>query len=767
MFGRVRAALVMAAILLTAQASSAVAEEFQGVIKRLAADSTPYWQARPQPPKGAPNVLIWVIDDGGFAHVGSFGGLIETPSIDHLADSGLRFTNFNATPLCSPSRAALLTGRNPHTVGLGSHAFLATGYPGYNAQVPKSAATIARILKDSGYATYAVGKWDHLPTTHVSPVGPYDYWPSGQGFDRFYGFLHYEANQFTPAMWLDHEPVNPGQNDPTYHVSTDLADRAIEWIEQQQNIRPEQPFFMYWATGAVHGPLHVPEAYIDKYRGQFDMGWNRAREIILERQKKLGVVPADAELPAWPEELPLWDSLTAAERKMAARAMEVFAAQMDHADHEFGRVVKALEERGELDNTVILVLSDNGATAEASPAGARHYITQIPKNSWEESLKYYDSWGGPETYPHYPSGWAAAGNTPFRYYKRHAHQGGTQVPLIVHWPKGISDGGGIRHQYHFIADLFPTLLDIIGIEVPAEVDGVAQQRVDGVSMQYTLDAADAPTRKKLQYYEMMGNRAIWSDGWKAVKMHNPDTWSESKLAAGIAAGVNDDGWELYRLDRDFNERFDLAAEQPGKLAEMKELFDKEAWRNNVYPLLPDFMTEMQQRGLRQMQETGGRFTYQGRVNRIPHALAPPFNNLSHIIEADLDNAGDDAEGVVFALGGVSAGYALYIREGYPVFVYNQDGDRRAYIRGSSPLPDGPVCVQVALRKQGQFSARVALAVNGQVVGEGDVATSLRFSSEESLDIGSDLGSNVSPEYSGEGRFTGAIRQVSFRLLADD
>jgi arylsulfatase A-like enzyme len=737
------------------------ATEFKGVIGKTEAESTPWWPPQARPDPSAPNILIWMLDDVGFGHLANFGGLAATPSIDGLADAGLSFTNFHATPLCSPTRASTLAGRNSHAIGMGAHANTPAGYPGYNARIPKSAASIARILGDAGYATYALGKWDHLPSEHVSELGPFDYWPSGQGFQHFYGFLSYDNHQFTPLMWRDHTPVNDAdRDDPDYHLTTDIADQAIQWIENQHALDAQRPFFMYWATGAVHAPHHAPQAYIDKYRGKFDMGWNKARELILSRQKSLGMVPADAQLPPWPDNVPAWDTLSTDQQRMAARAMEVFAAMLDHSDHEFGRIVDSLRRTGQLENTVIIVVSDNGASAEGGLAGSFNELL-MGQVDWDDNLQHFDDWGGPDTYPHYPVGWAAAGNTPFKYYKQSAHEGGTRVPMVISWPAGISDKGGFRGQFHHVNDIVPTLLDIAAVTAPAKVDGVPQQPMDGTSFRYALNDAAAPTTKKVQYFELWGNRGIYADGWKAVALLRPEPWDVFKRLQ-----MDQVSWELYHVDEDFNERVDLAAKHPQKLAELQQLFDQEAVRNNVYPLAPDPMKVMMGQMQARLRQRQGEFEFYPRTSRVPGTLAPPINILPFAGSATLHNVSASTNGVIFAYGGNDGGLALYLQEGVPVFAYNRAGAEITYIRGTRPLPPGSSTLAFDMNKSSATDGEFSMSVDGKQFANGKlVRLGSRVPTHETFDIAADWGSQVSPQYSHKGEMPAdVVEKVTISIL---
>lgn len=747
--------------------------QFQGVIDKSAEKSVPYWPPGPTAPENAPNILIWMIDDAGFGQLQPYGGLTETPTLNDLARSGLTYTSFHTTALCSPTRAALLSGRNHHAIAMGAHAGTPSGFPGYLGRVPPSAATIARVLQQNGYATFALGKWDHLPQEDTSPSGPFTYWPSGQGFDHFYGFLAAETDNFAPSMWSDHTPVDPSKDNPDYHLTTDIADRAIEWITGLDSSTPDKPFFMYWATGAVHSPHHAPGDYIEKYKDKFDMGWDRAREMILERQKELGIVPEKTKLPPRQESIKAWNQLDGTGRKVAARAMEAFAGQLDHADHEFGRIIDTLRRIDRLDNTIVIVLSDNGASAEGGLEGSYNEyrsINLVP-TTYADNQKFLDEWGGPGTHPHYPVGWAMAGNTPLKYYKQAAHEGGVRGPLIVSWPNGIQDHGGLRPQFHHVNDIMATLLDITGIPLPDTVDGVEQQPLDGISMRYTFDDAGAPTRKKMQYFELWGNRGIWADGWKAVVLHNPEPWNLLNYAN---LRIDDSNWELYHTSTDFNELDNLAQSNPVKLEEMKRLFDQEARRNNVYPLTPDSMAEQNARFENMIRKTGGRFEFQGGARRLPESIAPPVLGRSFTIDADVQPGTASDTGVIVAMGGEMGGYALYLKEGVPMFCYNSYGEFSDCIRGNRALQPGMTSrLRFAFDHDDNSTGLQAITAGGEgtlyiddrQIGQGVIRrTNLRiFSVSESFDVGRDDSSTVSSDYPPATPFPGHIGKVVYQI----
>ncbi|MCY4040876.1 MAG: sulfatase-like hydrolase/transferase [Gammaproteobacteria bacterium] len=713
---------------------------FEGVIGRTEADSRPHWPDEPKAGKNAPNVLIWLMDDVGFGHASSFGGMIETTTMDKLAADGLRFTNFHSTPLCSPTRASLLTGRNPHNAGVGAHAGTASGYPGYNARIPKSVGGIGQILNDQGYATYAVGKWDQLPMEHASVAGPFDYWPSGQGFDHFYGFLHFDANHFDPTLWDNHSPVlQPAERAEDYHLTTDLADRAIDYINQLNAVDPHKPFLLYWSTGAVHAPHHAPQSYIDKYTGRFDRGWHWARETILHNQIAAGIVPADAELPDWPTSVPIWDDLSDDQQRMAARQMEAFAGMLDHADDQFGRILSALEAIGELENTIVLVISDNGASAEGGLAGTYNEAT-LGGATWAENLKFFEQWGGPNTYPHYAVGWAAAGNTPFKYYKQSAFEGGHRVPMIISWKRRIRSTGGLRPQFHHVSDIVPTVLDLAAIGPPAMINGVEQAPMDGISFRYALEDATAPTKKDAQYFELWGNRGIWADGWKANIQLRPTPWNPYARPQ-----VDSAEWALYHVNTDFNERINLAASHQEKLEEMKALFQREAHRNQVYPLMPDSFAALAKKHREWLRSRDYRFVYGADAVRIPLSLAPPLYSASFEAVAELELTASDQSAVLFSYGGDDGGFALYLKDGVLVFMYNERGLTRHVLRAAGKLREGPIAVSLKVNRDHQ-RADIRLQVDGETIAEGTFDSIAPGAVHETFDVGADYGSPVSEEY---------------------
>lgn len=741
--------------------------EFKGKIAKTYEESEEWWPEKKRPPKDAPNVIIFLLDDVGFAQVGSFGGLIETPNIDKLADNGLRYNNFHTTALCSPSRATLMAGRNPHMIGLGSHALTAMGFPGYNAIVPPSAKSVANYLEEEGYVNYALGKWDHTPLYEVSQVGPFDRWPSDEGFAHAYTFMAADVHQFIPVMWDDHHP-EPYRK--TEHLDKDLADRAIDWITGHKSLDKELPFMMLWASGSMHSPHHAPDEYIAKYKGKFDMGWDKARELILANQIKLGIAPENTILSDRIKELPAWDSLNDEEKKMYAKQMEVFAAQMDHVDYQIGRVVDTLKRIGELDNTLIIVTADNGASGEGGLAGTFNetYVLNGMQTPFDANMRNYDNWGQWDSYPHYHAGWAMAGNTPFPYFKQSEHRGGQHDALVMHWPNGIKAKGEIRSQYHHISDIAPTIMEAAGIERPDEYHGIEQQPFTGVPMNYSFDNADAPNAKKRQYYEMFGNRAIWVEGWKAVTLHaNRMPWD-----INVRGDFEEDVWELYHVAEDFSESTDLAEKYPEKLEELKKVFEEEAWANQVYPMYDDMLARLNAVNYVIFGDKKVFTYYAPGAVRIAEKASVPVKGRSHKIETTIDLKGDE-EGVIVSCGGMTGGYSMYIKDGKLHFDYNfLDGVH--YHLTSPKLPKGPTELKFNFildrsKIDGTlkpWSGTGELYVNGEKVDEDyfEMMHISTYSLAETFDVGKDSGTQVDKDYEGSPFiFTGKLDKVVVTL----
>lgn len=742
-------------------------QEFKGKIGRTYAESVEWYPEAKKPKPGTPNVLIIYLDDVGFAQYGSFGGLIKTPNIDALAADGLRYNNFHTPALCSPSRAALMAGRNTHKIGLGSHALSAMGFPGYNGTPPESAKSLAKDFQHAGFETFALGKWDHTPLPEASQSGPFHHWASGEGFDHFYGFMAADADDYRTLLWNDHRPSETWMGKPGYHLTTDLADRAIDNITQHVSIYPDRPFFMFWAPSAMHSPHQVAQRYIDMYKGKFDMGWDKAREMIFANQMKMGILPEGTKLSNGIPEIPKWDSLSAEQKKLYARQMEVFAGMMTQTDDQVGRIIETLKRTGQYDNTLTILTADNGASGEGGLNGLYNESLVIngAQASLEENMKHYDEWGGPNTYPHYHAGWAMAGNTPFKYCKQIVHNGGVADSLFITWPKGIQAKGEIRNQYSYVTDLMVTALQVTGTPFMEEVDGVKQMPVDGISLAYSFNNADAPSARTEQYYEQFGNRAMYKDGWKAVTIHgNRMPW--------VTAGTfpfDKDVWELYNLNEDFSETNNLADKNPGKLEELKKEWDEQAWKNNVYPLYDDLNKRVATQFKRAFGDRKSFTYYWPGAERIAEAVSAPVKNTSHTIETTLDLKGNE-EGVIVACGGVNGGYTLFIADHKLHYEYNNFNSQR-YAIVSPVLPTGNVALKFNFIKTGMLKGTGELYVNGKKVAEGviDHTTPGAFSLSETFDIGVDNGTPVSNNYKQKDHFpfTGQINKVTITLIAPD
>jgi len=615
----------------------------------------------PRPPQGgaSPNVAVIVLDDIGFGHLGCYGSSIETPNIDRLCNNGLQYTNFQTAALCSPTRGALLTGRNHHSIGLGIITEGSTGFPGYNGQMPKEAATIAEVLKQEGYSTMALGKWHNTPTPETSASGPFDRWPLGMGFEKFYGFLGAETNQWMPDLVSDNHRIPPPHGVPGYHFSEDLVNKTNSWIAQQQGVTSDKPFFLWMAFGAAHSPHHAPKSYIEKYKGRFDHGWDEERERVLQRQKDIGVVPDSTVLTERDSAVPAWQNVTERQKIVYSRMQEIFAGFVEHTDAQIGAFLDNLEELGVLDETMIVLVSDNGASQEGGPNGLSNenrYFNGLPE-SIDELHACMEDLGGPNTYGHYPWGWASVGNTPFQRYKQNVHAGGVTVPMIVHWPNGVSQPG-IRNQFHYATDLVPTLLEALEVEMPKEVNGATQMPLEGVSMLYSFSQPDEPTHKDIQYFEIIGCRGLWKDGWKAVTYHQPQS----------GGNFHEDKWELYHVDEDVAEAHNLAEEFPDKLQELVELWWVEAGKHNVLPL-DDRTYERARVRKPRIATVKPVFTYYPDSEDMPFATTPYTIDRSHTIDAVVTLT-SESEGVLYSMGDLFGGYALYIKDGHFVYHHN-------------------------------------------------------------------------------------------------
>lgn len=728
-------------------------EPFDGVIGRTQAESTPSWPTPPHPGDRAPNVVLVLLDDTGFSHFGCYGSDLVTPNIDRLAAGGLRFTNFHVTPLCSPTRAALLTGRNHHTVGMRSLSNFDSGYPHMRGHITNHAATVAEVLRDRGYSTFALGKWHLCAMENASAAGPYDQWPCQRGFDRYYGFLEGETDQFHPELVYDNHAVEPPATpEEGYHLSEDLVDHAIAFIHDTTSIRPDRPFFAYVAFGAMHAPHQAPAPYLEKYRGRFDDGWDAARERWFARQLEMGLLPADTQLAPRNPGVDAWDTLPDNQRRLAARLQEAFAAFLEHTDAQIGRLVGELEALGQMDNTLFILLSDNGASQEGGPFGVMHemkyfnFLVETP----DEAVERIDDIGGPHSHANYPWGWAQAGNTPFKWYKQNTHEGGVHVPLIVRWPERISDEGSLRDQFHHVDDVVPTIYDTLGIEAPSTYRGLEQIPVSGVSMSYAFDEPDTPSRKHVQYYEMMGHRAIYADGWKAVTRHQP----------GVP--FDDDVWELYHLSEDRSECRDLAAEQPERLAVLVERWWSEAAEHGVLPLddrtIELFSTRYRDHSPHPVDR---HYTYFPPMSPLPAQVAPALGARGWDMAATIDRP-EGAGGVLYASGTQNSGVSLFVQDDRLVFDYNCFGDHHVVV-SEHPVPVGESVVGVQFRRPGK-SGEATLVINGRPSGTLAVPFVMTIISSVGPSIGYDHGSPVSDHYSGHFPFEGRLLRIDVALL---
>jgi len=719
-------------------------------------------------PQGAPNVVIVLIDDIGFGHSSAFGGPAQMPTAEKLAGAGLRFNRFHTTALCSPTRTALLTGRNHHINNAGAIMELATAFPGNTGIRPASVAPLAEILRLNGYSTAAFGKYHETPPWEVSVSGPYDRWPTRSGFDKFYGFIGGETNQWSPAIYDGVTRVETPHT-PGYHFTTDMTDQAIAWARFQHAMTPDKPFYMYFAPGATHAPHHVPAEYARKYRGKFDQGWDKLREETLARQIALGVVPQGTKLSARPAEIPAWDSLDAERKRLFARQMEVFAGFAEHTDHEVGRLVEAMEGMGTLENSLFFyIIGDNGSSAEGGPDGTYNEILALNGivSDVSSQLKWIDEWGGPKTFPHFAVGWAHAGNTPFQWTKQVAsHFGGTRNPLIVHWPKRIPGHGEVRLQFSHVIDIAPTALEAAAIPQPKSVDGAQQYAMDGVSLMYAIQDPKAAERHTTQYFEMFGNRAIYHDGWVAATRHSIP-WMMTQNPP-----LDQDRWELYNVAEDFSQATDLAASNPEKLKELQDLFTKEAIRNHVFPI-DDRRAERFDAAIAGRPDLLGPRTsltlYEGMTGIAENAFLN-LKSRSHSITADV-NVPAGANGVIISQAGRFGGWTLYMKAGKPRYTYNYGGLEWTTIEAPQPLAAGRHTLRFEFAYDGGppgTGGTGRLAVDGKPAGEKKIVRMMPFvySADEGVDVGMDQETPVSEDYkAGDNAFTGRVLKVTVEAI---
>lgn len=760
--------------------------KFGGEIAPNALDSKPYWPPRVVPPKGAPNVLLIMTDDTGFGASSTFGGVIPTPALERVAKMGLRYTNMNSTALCSPSRAALITGRNHHTCGFGVVSEQATGFPGYNSIIGKDCASIGTILRDNGYSTSWFGKNHNTPNFQASAAGPFHQWPIGMGFEYFYGFVGGDTSQWQPNLFRQTTPIYPYVGNPKWNLITAMADDAIDWMRKIDAADPDKPFFCYYVPGATHAPHHPMPEWIKKISDQhlFDKGWNKLREEIFANQKKLGVIPKDAKLTPWPEKLlKNWDDLSADEKKLFIRQADVYAAYLAYTDHEIGRVIQAVEDMGKLDNTLIIyIVGDNGSSAEGTMQGTPNEIAALNSFSVpvDQQMKFYDAWGSDRTYPHMAIGWTWAFDTPFSWTKQVAsHFGGVRQGTAIAWPKRIKDAGGIRNQFHHFIDIVPTILESANVPAPVSVNGIAQKPIEGVSMAYTFDKAnaDAPSRHKTQYFEMFADRAIYHDGWIASTKVTRPPWQLG--GAGNPNPAENVTWELYDLSKDWTQSNDVAAANPGKLKLLQDMFWVEAAKYNVLPLDASVATRVV---VPKPSLAAGRrvFNYSGELTGTPYGDAPNLLNTSYTVTAEVTIPEGGAEGMLNTNGGRFGGYGFYVLKGKPVFTWNLLGLKRVRWEAPEALAPGKHKLEFDFTYDGLGFATLAfnnvsgigrggtgvLKVDGKTVAtqkmEHTIPIIMQF--DETFDVGADTGTPVDDkDYQVPFRFTGKLNKLTIKV----
>jgi arylsulfatase A-like enzyme len=751
---------------------------FPGVIGRTFDVSSPAWPEPLRAKDGAPNVLFIVLDDIGFGQIGCFGGPCETPNLDALAKNGLRYNNMHTTALCSPTRSCLLTGRNHHSNAMSCITEGSTGYPGGNGNIPFENGFLSEILLQHGYNTYCIGKYHLVPADQMSAAGPYDRWPLGRGFERFYGFMGGETHQYYPELTSDNHTVEAEKTpEEGYHLTEDLTDKAISFIADAKQVAPNKPFFLYFCPGACHAPHHVPKEWADKYKGKFDDGWDKLRERTFARQKELGIVPANAELSRHDPDVPEWDSLSAAEKKLYARMMEVFAGFLTHTDHHIGRLIEFLKDLGELDNTIIMAISDNGASSEGGPTGMVNealFFNNV-QGSLEENLAALEKLGGPEFCNHYAWGWTWAGNTPFRRWKRETYRGGVSDPFIVHWPKGIKAEGEVRTQYMHAIDMVPTVLDALGIEAPVSIKGVTQSPIEGVSFAHTFDDPKAPTKRITQYFEMMGHRSIYHDGWRAVCPWPGTSFKEAGMFFG--ASIDKDKlteldatkWELYNVANDFAENQNVAAQNRARLIEMIATWYVEAGKYHVLPV--------DSRGTARFADERPKiavdrksYAFYPRTQGVPVNATANILNRPYSITADVEIPQGGAEGVLLSQGGNDGGYSLYVQNGKLSHAYNYVGRNLYYVESTEAVPAGrhQLRFEFAVTDKPDIAhgkgapGKGKLYIDGKLVGQGDIPLTnpLSVGLLSTINCGADVGAPVTPKYKTPFPFTGKIYKVT-------
>jgi arylsulfatase len=759
---------------------------FPGVIGRTLSESSPAWPKPLRAKEGSPNVIFLVLDDVGYGQMSAFGGLVNTPNIDRLAQNGLRYTNMHTTALCSPTRSCILTGRNHHSNGVAAIMETATGFPGYDCRMPFENGMLSEMLLQYGYNTFCIGKWHLSPAEESTPAGPFHRWPTWRGFERYYGFLGGETNQWFPDLTYDNHSVSqPKTVEEGYHLDEDLADHAIQFVLDAQVNAPDKPFFMYYAPGCAHAPHQVSKKWIDKYKGKFDMGWDKYREIVFQRQKELGIFSADAKISPRDPDVPAWDSLSNDQKRLYAHFMEVFAGFLEHCDYQFGRVLETLEQIGELENTLIMVISDNGASSEGGVSGAFNEMSSFNYRweKFEEILPRMDELGGPRSYNHYPWGWSWAGNTPFRRWKKEVYRGGSTDSFIVYWPKGIKTKGENRNQYAHAIDMVPTVLESLGIESPTAIKGVTQSPIEGVSFSHTFEKTDAPTKHHTQYFEMFGTRAIYHDGWRAVCGFPGPSYAEGakkgrNLGDEITPEILDDldanGWELYNIVEDPAECHNLADQHPEKLREMISSWYVEAGKYKVLPLDGSLMQRFAQERPR-LTEDRNQYTFYPHISVVPIGSTPAVFNRPHSITAEAEIPTGGAEGVLLAQGGIAGGYVLYMKDKKLHYIHNYLGLEEYKVSSNTDVPEGQVKLRYEFEPTGKPDPRQGkgapgrgqLYINEKLVGnvEFPLTVPILFGIE-GLSCGYDFGEAVTHEYHAPFTFTGKIHKVTVDLSGD-
>jgi arylsulfatase A-like enzyme len=756
---------------------------FPGVIGRTADESSPAWPAPVRATKGTPNVLFVVLDDTGFGQLGCYGSPIATPNLDRLAADGLRYSNMHTTALCSPSRSCIINGRNHHSNGMACITEMATGFPGYNGLVPFENGFLSEMLLAHGYNTYMIGKWHLIPSVQETAAGPYDRWPLGRGFERYYGFLGGDTSQWDPELVYDNHQVEPPRSaEEGYHLTEDLADKAIEFISDAKQVDPNKPFYLHFCTGATHAPHHVPKEWADRFSGAFDDGWDAYREKVFARQKELGILPQDAELSRHDPDVPEWDSLSDDQRRLYARMMEVFAGFLSHTDHQIGRLLDHLETIGELENTLIMVISDNGASSEGGPTGTTNeaQFFNNAQEPFEDSLAAIDEIGGPKYFNHYPWGWTWAGNTPFRRWKRETYRGGVSDPFIVHWPKGIAAKGEVRDQYAHAIDMVPTVLDVLGIEPPATIRGVPQSPLHGTSLAHTFDDPAAVGGRTTQYFEMLGHRSIYHDGWRAVCPWPGPSFTEAgkgfgePISAEKLAQLDATGWELYHVALDPAECHNLAEDHRDRLIAMIATWYVEAGKYNVMPVDGSGVARAAvEKPL--IAAPRDRFVFYPGTQSVPFFAGPRVLNRPHSITADIEIPEAGAEGVLFAQGTSAGGFTLYVKDRRLHYTHNWVARELLHVASDTELSAGRHELRFEFEPTGApdpakghgSPGRLQLYIDGELGGDREVPFTTPFMfNPGALTCGADPGSTVTADYEAPFRFSGTIHTVTVDLSGE-